>query len=259
MKGKRMTPASTTTPTQEDAYAAIPALKEARKHLVNGNLRFANDLVSCFERSGKLSTRQAPWVGVLIERADLIASPLDETRMQPVGDVTALRALFDRAAVHLRHPSVIINVPEIGFVKVYVSNAKSQFAGATMVSEFKSYPGYPGFTKHFGIITKDGKLVPRRDVPTPPTLLEGLKDFAADPLCHAKEYGKLTGRCCFCRLRLTDERSTAAGYGEICAGKWNLPWGERPAKGTVFLASDTIGHETETKTDDSFLDGLEVT
>ncbi len=31
-----------------------------------------------------------------------------------------------------------------------------------------------------------------------------------------------------CGLDLTDERSTSAGYGPICAGKYGLPWGEVP-------------------------------
>ena len=52
-----------------------------------------------------------------------------------------------------------------------------------------------------------------------------------------------------------DERSTAAGYGEICATHFNLPWGERPGKETVFIASDTI---TKDETDDTFMDGLET-
>jgi hypothetical protein len=30
----------------------------------------------------------------------------------------------------------------------------------------------------------------------------------------------------FCRLTLTDARSTAVGYGQTCAGHWGMPWGE---------------------------------
>ena len=45
----------------------------------------------------------------------------------------------------------------------------------------------------------------------------------------AKKYGDATHNCCFCGLDLTDERSTSAGYGPICAGKYHLPWGTSPA------------------------------
>ena len=36
--------------------------------------------------------------------------------------------------------------------------------------------------------------------------------------------------CCFCNRALEDERSTAVGYGPICAGHFGLAWGNRPAE-----------------------------
>jgi hypothetical protein len=41
----------------------------------------------------------------------------------------------------------------------------------------------------------------------------------------AKNYGRLTGRCCFCQLPLTRSESIAAGYGPVCAGNYGLQWG----------------------------------
>lgn len=38
----------------------------------------------------------------------------------------------------------------------------------------------------------------------------------------------VTGHCCFCSLPLTDERSTAVGYGKVCADHFGLSWGARP-------------------------------
>jgi hypothetical protein len=49
--------------------------------------------------------------------------------------------------------------------------------------------------------------------------------MAADPAKAASEYGRLTVHCCFCSLPFTDARSTAVGYGRICAGNYGLPWG----------------------------------
>ena len=51
--------------------------------------------------------------------------------------------------------------------------------------------------------------------------------LASDPAGTAAEYGKLTGHCCFCRRHLEDERSTEVGYGPVCAGNYDLPWGEK--------------------------------
>ncbi len=55
-----------------------------------------------------------------------------------------------------------------------------------------------------------------------------LIELDADPIKTASEHGKATGRCCFCALHLTDERSVGVGYGPICAGKYGLPWGDHP-------------------------------
>lgn len=41
----------------------------------------------------------------------------------------------------------------------------------------------------------------------------------------AAAFGHLYGKCVFCHLRLTDDRSLAAGYGRDCADQRGLPWG----------------------------------
>ena len=41
----------------------------------------------------------------------------------------------------------------------------------------------------------------------------------------ASEFGHAHGHCVFCALELTDERSVAVGYGQVCASKRGLPWG----------------------------------
>lgn len=37
--------------------------------------------------------------------------------------------------------------------------------------------------------------------------------------------GKEFGNCCFCGLKLSDDRSISAGYGPICAEHYGLAWG----------------------------------
>lgn len=41
----------------------------------------------------------------------------------------------------------------------------------------------------------------------------------------AKAFGDQYHACVFCIRELTDQRSVDAGYGPICASKYNLPWG----------------------------------
>lgn len=38
-------------------------------------------------------------------------------------------------------------------------------------------------------------------------------------LDEAKEYGKVTGTCCVCAAKLTNEKSIAAGIGPVCGGR----------------------------------------
>lgn len=49
--------------------------------------------------------------------------------------------------------------------------------------------------------------------------------YSDDPKATMKNYGALTGNCCFCSKRLTDSRSTDVGYGPDCAEHYGLNWG----------------------------------
>lgn len=49
--------------------------------------------------------------------------------------------------------------------------------------------------------------------------LHFLRDEHRMTLDEAKEYGRITGTCCQCGRKLTDETSIAEGIGPVCAGK----------------------------------------
>jgi hypothetical protein len=53
-----------------------------------------------------------------------------------------------------------------------------------------------------------------------------LRQLARHPAETAAKHGQLTGKCCFCNTALTDEKSTAVGYGPTCAKHYHLPWGK---------------------------------
>lgn len=57
-----------------------------------------------------------------------------------------------------------------------------------------------------------------------PGVMKGARHLTAD---EAAAYGKATDHCVFCSRALTDDRSVAVGYGEICASNMGLPWGVR--------------------------------
>ena len=55
-------------------------------------------------------------------------------------------------------------------------------------------------------------------------------DVLTVPESGSLGYPTASGRCCFCHQSLDDERSTARGYGPVCAEHFGLPWGSRPSE-----------------------------
>lgn len=76
----------------------------------------------------------------------------------------------------------------------------------------------------YGRIDTDGTVIPGSGWSHYEQMI---RRFAENPLEVAKEYGGLTGNCCFCGRKLTDDRSTESGYGPVCAKKYGLDWGQK--------------------------------
>lgn len=151
-----------------------------------------------------------------------------------VGDLSGILALFAKARAHLKFPAVVLGVP--GFaddpVRINVAGDRAKIPGSlTVVSAERNGEGERDW---FGRIMLDGSFHNASALDRRPDYLlavsKRLRAFAANPAEVGGEDGRLHGRCCFCRRALTDERSTAAGYGETCADHFGLPWGDRPAK-----------------------------
>lgn len=83
-----------------------------------------------------------------------------------------------------------------------------------------------------GRVNVDGSVVMRLRSPEATAFLRDtlVMMSAANTLAAvARDIGIHFNRCCFCGHLLTDERSTSAGYGPVCADHWGLPWGDRLA------------------------------
>lgn len=83
----------------------------------------------------------------------------------------------------------------------------------------------------YGRIHKGGTFEANRRMgqETATAIATALTALANDPAQAAREYGHLTGRCCFCGDFLSTPESTALGYGPVCARKWGLAHGKRAA------------------------------
>jgi hypothetical protein len=153
---------------------------------------------------------------------------------EAVGDLTPIMALFNRARAHLKYPAIVLD----GF-RVSIAGARAAHPGSLNVTGIeKHFNAQRGRDERtwFGRVTLDGSFAPSRSAPA--DLADKLRAFAADPAGVAAAFGHLHGACCFCMRALSDDRSTAVGYGPICADHYGLPWGEAPAEAAPVAERD---------------------
>jgi hypothetical protein len=148
-----------------------------------------------------------------------------------IGSLAGVLALFAKAKEsRLKRPAVVLHVPGVGELKITMAGERARVPGSLNVATNAKF----GEGTWYGRILANGTFEASPRDATPAGLIDGLTAFAAEPAKVAAEHGRLTGRCCFCNLALTDERSTAVGYGQTCARKWGLVWGKSH---TVFECS----------------------
>lgn len=190
------------------------------------------DIIGKSTTWARLTDRQAEFVRKLLaeiaarrpqtetERLDAAAAPAQPARI--TDDMTPVLKMFEYAHTHgkLVRPKVRLQLADGSPVVLALAGKNSKYAGQIMVTDGGKY----GESKWYGVISTAGSWKPGRSE-AGAAVLELLKEFAADPVTVAVRYGRLTGHCCFCGKHLTDERSTEVGYGPVCAGHWNLPWG----------------------------------
>lgn len=172
-------------------------------------------------------------------------APVQKKTVPVVGDLSSILALFERAKNHLKFPAIVVGVPALGAdgewsrdehgamiwsglsLRVNVAGERARVPGSlTVVDAARTDAGSRDW---FGRILLDGVYQPSASGSSP-AVIKRLREFACDPARVAGEDGRLHGRCCFCRLPLSDERSTAVGFGRKCADNFGLNWGKRPVE-----------------------------
>lgn len=140
-----------------------------------------------------------------------------------VGDLKGLLGIFAKAGEKLKYPKIALQLDNGMPVVLAVAGANSKAPGTINVTDGGSY----GNNTWYGRVDVDGRFTPSRMVTEAnrPSLIALLTAMSADPAATATQYGRMTGRCCFCSKGLTDERSTAVGYGATCAKNYGLVWG----------------------------------
>lgn len=196
------------------------ALETLKTRLASGTVpprdaEFVTSLVSQ-ERGRGLSDKQWYWV---VKLATRYTQPEAEERK--VADFAGVYALFAKAKEHLKFPKIHLLVEGVERLKLYVSGPRSRVPDVVNVVGEETETWY-------GRVYPDGRWQEGRGSPETNKAVEGLLTrLASDPERVASEYGRLTGNCCFCSRKLSDERSTEVGYGPVCAAKFGLKWGSK--------------------------------
>lgn len=150
-----------------------------------------------------------------------------------------IATLFETAVnAKLKYPKITIEDPNTGTVVFKRAGSMSKYEGQIMITNGGAF-GSPS-NKFYGRIDLQGVL---NEAPAMNPFVRGLTQaFEADPIGVAKKYASLTGHCMFCTKPLNDPRSTANGYGPVCAEKFNLPWDAAKESKVTRLASRIRQH-----------------
>jgi hypothetical protein len=217
-----------------DIAAQVNKLTEVLPKLGPKDREFALDLCKYFTKYHKLSPKQTPWVEKLIARAE---QPKLEPEKIEVGSFDGVVKLFNKAKEKLKYPKIHLMCAG-HLVSLAVAGPMSKAPGSINVMGEGKFPN----REWFGRVSPDGKWSPSQTIaPDMMTaLMDLLKKFGQNPARVAKEHGKLTGNCCFCNSALTDVRSTAAGFGPVCAKNYGLAeeWKSAVKKANLELSAE---------------------
>jgi hypothetical protein len=189
---------------------SIPRLMACIQSLPAKDQDFANSLINQSQKR-ELSERQMYWVAVLIDRA-LPKTDLISTDVSVSGIVELLRRNNNA-----KRPKIRFFIGETEFI-LSVAGSQARVPGSINVVSTGQW---------YGRIHTDGRYEPsQKSIEGEPhaVIISALNLIAQDPAKAAAEYGKKTGRCCFCFLGLDDPRSLEVGYGPVCAKHYKLPW-----------------------------------
>lgn len=150
-----------------------------------------------------------------------------------VGELSGLLALFDRAKCN--SPALVVAIPAeadpcraLFTYRLSVAGETAKVPGSLTVTDGVAPDWNSGERREwFGRVLRSGVYEPSSSANgRADKIAASLKALALDPAKAARESARLTGKCIFCNIRLTQGKSTAVGYGETCAANYGLPWGE---------------------------------
>jgi len=201
-------------------------LEQRLEKLPPSDREFARSLINAHRQyRGNLSPKRQFHFDKFLKLVDNPNPLADKSVKVNVGSFDGVIGLFRKAQEHLKFPKIRLQLEDGSPIVLSVAGPNSRAPGTVNITDGGSF----GSNTWYGRVEPNGNWSPSRDVDARRMddlgeLLEALSKKPAETAAH---YGRLTGRCCFCHLKLSDDRSTAMGYGETCADHYGLPWGEK--------------------------------
>lgn len=199
---------------------------------------WAKELLASLKKYGPTAGRLNA-IDSLKNRAEeqaAIAAGAKPTTASTVGDFQKVFDLMSKAGETLRMPKIRLMLADKSPIVLGVATDKSQYPGTINVTDGGGFGN-----KWYGRVDKGGNLTvsPKIHEDTRVELRGLLTKLSEAPAKVAAEYGRLTGRCCFCGRPLEDEQSTAAGFGPTCAKNFGLTDVRLEALPTLYAAQQS--------------------
>ena len=174
----------------------------------------AASLLDFYSRKGYWTSGQERFAASLISRNG-------QPDSADVGNMGKLIDLLKKAGQHLRFPKISLEVDGHP-VRLSLAGSRAKVPGSITVTDGGPF----GANRYYGRVLPDGTWQkPFKAFPELDKVETLLTDMSDDPAATAAKHGHLTGNCCFCNRALSDDASTAVGYGPVCAQHYGLPWG----------------------------------
>lgn len=194
------------------AIRDLVALVDASQ--LSGSKEFAESLISQFQRKQTLSPKQWYWVNRLVDESHAKA----KSSQAPQVNAQAMIAMFEKVGAKIKHPRITATLNDLS-VMFHLAGPRAKEPGSiTMVIAASTYRLWAGR------ISVDGTVTISRNIEDAQkqTILQLVQDFSVDPLGAAARSGQVTGKCCFCNRKLSDEHSLHSGYGAVCARRYGV-------------------------------------
>lgn len=189
-------------------------------NLSEKNRVFFIDLEGNFKKYEKLTEKQEWWVRKLYSDA-LGLTEQPQHQKVDVGNLDGLMKMFALAQQNLKYPAIVIKT-ESGNVSIKVAGSSSKYKGSLQVTDGRPF----GDNVWYGSVTPEGvwTVNSRLDAESEAvkTVTRVLKSLSVDPVKVVQKSAHLSGDCCFCRSKLTADKSAAVGFGPVCAKNYGL-------------------------------------